>query len=298
MATSTRPVRFLSRGIEVVGNLYVPSSTATDRKKAAIIVGHQGTGVKEQASGLYAKSLAENGFVALAFDAAYQGGSGGLPRNLEDPHQRTEDFRNAVTFLPTLDGEVDPDRIGVVGICASGGYGISAAQTDVRIRAIAAVVGVCWGGLTRDGLRKNGIIDKEALEKGLARAGQLRVDEARGAEPVSYNILDHFGEAAAKYYSTPQWQHPNCTNLQLVRSFDLLISYDSFEFVEWISPRPLLMITGSEAETSAYSQMVIDRAGEPKELFVVEGKTHTDLYQETEESVPKLVEVMDKWLCT
>ena len=304
MAT-VRKVNFPSHGINVVGDLYLPSPTAPNRKNAAIIVGHPGTGIKEQASGLYAKNLAEHGFVTLAFDAAHHGESGGEPRYLEDPYQRIEDFKSAVTFLSTLNSEVDPERIGVVGICASGGYAVSTAQTDLRLKAVATVCGVCLGTMTRDSMKNSsGAIDQEMLRQSLLFAGKDRIAEANGSQPAAISTLQVF-EEAKEYYGTPRGQHPRCTNLQLIRSVDILATYNSFAFIDWISPRPLLMITGTEADrgtggpadTAHYTRKAIESAKEPKELFIIEGKGHLDLYDKTAESVPKLADFFAKSLC-
>ncbi|KAH7225195.1 hydrolase of the alpha/beta superfamily [Fusarium oxysporum] len=300
---SIRKVSFLSKGIQIVADLYLPSSApgCPDRKKSAVIVGHQGTGVKEQASGLYAATLAAQGFVALAFDAAYQGESEGQLRGLEDPYQRVEDFKCAVTFLCNLeDNLVDPDRIGVVGICASAGYGTYAAVTDPRIKAVASVSPMCFGTLVRDGMRdSDGVISLDYLSKILADAAKDRLEEAKDNPPSVHNILDIFAdprEDIKGYYT--KWKHPSCTNKMVTRSAELLATFDAFEYIEWISPRPVLMIAGSEAMTFQYSQPIIDRAKEPKELVVLEGKGHVDLYDDVTESGPKLISFMQRYLCT
>ena len=300
-------VSFYSRGIKIVAHLYKPPADAPNRQRAGIVVGHPGTGVKEQTAGLYARLLAVAGFVTLAWDAAYQGESSGEPRNLEDPHQRVEDVKSAVTYLAThADGIVDPEKIGALGICASGGYVISAAQTDVRIKAVASVSAACFGAATRNGVpgAEHG---RDTLNEFLKSVAKDRAAEARGEAPRSVPILPdkvedlpagtprHIMEAF-DYYKTPRGGHPRSTNLQLARSAELLAGYDSFAFVDLISPRPLLMIAGTEAETKIYSERGIGRAMEPKELFWVEGKTHVDLYDDTSVTLPKLIEFMSTWL--
>lgn len=124
--------------VKIAGELYKPENFDVNKKYPAIIVVHPAGGVKEQVAGLYAKKLSENGFITLAFDASYQGESGGKPHFLENPASRVEDVRSSVDFLTTLPF-VDKENIGVLGICAGGGYAFNAAQTEMRIKAVATV---------------------------------------------------------------------------------------------------------------------------------------------------------------
>lgn len=298
-------VHFDSDGIALAGHLYVPSANSsanfTSGRRPAIVVGHPRGGVKEQTAGQYAREIAEqSGFITLAFDAAYQGESGGLPRYLEDPYQRANDVRNAVTYLSTLD-IVDPDNIGALGVCASGGYVPFAAQTDKRIKAVATVSAVDMGTLNAEGFGSYGGEILPTLNDQLTEAGRQRTAEALGAPPNQTRIVPHtpadvraelpvFYQEAHDYYRTPRGEAKTSPNLNLWRSIDLLATYRSYTFIQLISPRPLLMIAGGDADTLYYSERAIELAREPKELYIIPGRTHIDLYDHTEESTPKLVE--------
>jgi uncharacterized protein len=260
--TSPRKVSYPSNSLTIAGHLYTPAAGAPNRHRAAIIISHPMTGVKEQTAGVHAAKLAEQGFITLAFDAAYQGESEGTPRYMENPFQRSEDVRAGVSFLSTLP-EVDPGRIGAIGICASGGYVPYAAQTDKRIRAVATISAICTGGMTREGIKPKGAVTPKKLEENLEQAGKWRTEEAKGEQPVVGDILpdvnnipeelpDLFKEGSV-YYKTNRGMHPRSIGKWLLRCADMLANYDSFAFNHMISPRPLLMIVGSKADTAYFS---------------------------------------------
>jgi len=281
---------FLSNGIKIAAELHLPADYKTGERRRALVVSHPFGGVKEQTAGLYAARLAERGLVALTFDAAHQGVSEGLPRFLEDPAQRAEDIRSAVTFLSTQD-QVDAGRIGALGICASGGYVPYAAQTESRIRAVATVSGADMGALFREGL--GGGNSPQALRDLLAEVGRQRTREAMG-EPARLDpIVPHTPRDVTEetpalyaegtdYYRTPRAQHPNSPNKYLFTSIDRIVGYSSFDHVDLIAPRPLLMIAGSKADTLYFSELACSKAGPAAELFVIEGASHIDLYDKPE----------------
>ncbi|MFJ8542438.1 alpha/beta hydrolase [Streptomyces sp. NPDC093586] len=291
-------VTFPSNGLLLAGILFTPDHRAGDRMPA-VVVSHPGGGVKEQSPSVYAERLADAGFAALVFDAAHQGESEGEPRGLENPFQRAEDIKSAVTCLTTRD-DIDPGRIGALGICASGGYVPYAAQTDHRIKGVATVSAVDLGSVFREGLGRTQ--DPAVLSAMLDQAGALRTAEARGAAPrLEAWIPGNAGELLEtatrqfretyEFYCTPRGHHPRANRGWLLRGIDLIAQYDSYAMIRLIAPRPLLMIIGSEAETAYFSREAIEKAAGPKELVVIDGATHIDLYDKDEYVTPAVAEL-------
>lgn len=287
-------VRFDSAGLTLAGHLFTPDATAKG-PWPALVVGHPGSGVKEQASGLYARRLAELGFVTLAFDAAYQGESEGEPRGLEDPAHRVEDVKAAVSFLSTQVA-VDPARIGALGICASGGYVISAAATDHRIKAVATVSGVDIGRHFRHG--PDGTQSTALMQVMLEAAAAARTAEARGEGVGRFPLFPATAEEARargpyvlegyEYYCTARAQHPRSAKTLTWNSVDRIASFDAFRFIDLIAPRPLLLIVGTQAITSWMAREAFIAAREPKQWHWIEGATHNDLYDRDEYVAPAI----------
>lgn len=286
-------VWFAHKTIKIVGEIYYPDQLDESKKYPSLVVVHPGGGVKEQVAGLYAARLSEKGFVALAYDASHQGESGGEPRFLEDPYTRVEDIRSAIDYLVTLP-YVDVDRLGVLGICAGGGYAMSAAQTEYRIKAVAGVSSWDIGGSAREGF--GGGLTSDDMKKTLEAVAAQRTKEAQG-EPVLYvpyvpEIKDMDEKTPTifregyDYYRTPRAQHPNSKNKMMFTSLDRIMSFFPFSQIETISPRPLLFIVGSAADSAYFSEQAYEKAKEPKELFKVEGATHISLYDKPEHVGP------------
>jgi len=276
-------VRFESAGLEIAGHLYLPEGAQTPGP--AVVVGHPGTGVKEQAAGLYARRLAEQGFVTLAFDAAFQGESSGEPRGLEDPAQRVEDHKAAVSFL-SVHPAVDPERIAALGVCASGGYVVAAAATDHRISAVATVSGVDIGRQFRNG--SDGAQPPAVVQQMIAAASAARTAAARGEAVGALSLFPaDAAEACAggrhafegwEYYCTPRGGHARSAKALPWPSIDRIAGFDAFRFVDLIAPRPLLIIAGDQAVTSWMASEAFIAAREPKELFWIQRASHVDLY--------------------
>lgn len=293
-------VRFDSAGIELAAHLYVPD-TAAPGPRPALVVGHPGTGVKEQTSGTYAQLMAERGFVTLAFDAAHQGESGGLPRGLEDPAQRVEDFKAAVSYLVTRD-EVDAERIGLLGICASGGYSLAATGGDHRVKAVATV---CTADPSRQfRLGADGTQDPSVFQSLLDAAAQARTAAARGEDPGTMTMFPETAEQAGalggqhglegyEYYCTARGEHERSAKSLAWESIDKLAFYDAFFAVPLIAPRPMLQIIGERAVTAWMAVEAHQRATGPKELHWIKGASHVDLYDKREYIDPAVDKLTD-----
>ncbi|AZC02236.1 MULTISPECIES: alpha/beta hydrolase [Acinetobacter] len=273
-----------SQDITMAANIHYPSNFDETQKYAAIVVTHPGGGVKEQTAGLYASKLAEQGFIAIAFDASYQGESTGLPRQLENPYIRTEDISAVIDYLTTLN-YVDQNRIGAMGICAGGGYTANAAINDRRIKAVGTVSAVNIGSMFRNGW-ENTVKDADALP--YIQAGS----DARTADVTSGNIatipLAPLKEEDApneelrqawEYYHTPRAAHPNSPSFATTRSLTQLITYDAYNKAEAFLTQPLVAIAGSVAGSKWMSEDLIQRAAsQDKTLHIVEGANHMELY--------------------
>lgn len=296
-------VTFPNRHITIVANIYFPKDFDKTKKYPAIVVGHPYGGVKEQTSGLYAEKLAENGFIALAYDASYQGESGGEPRLLEDPEVRTEDYRAAADYITTREF-VDINKVGVLGICGGGGFAIHAAQTEHRFKAVATISMVDGGDLRRNGM--NGSLTA-TIQQRLDEVAKQRIIEANGG-PVRYNnyVANTKEDLPAKanvmytegyeYYRVTH-KHERSPNKYIFTSLDKLINFTALDHVELISPRPLLVIAGNKADSYYFSQQAYDKAKEPREIYTVDGATHIDLYWKPEyvsQVVTKLTDFYNK----
>ncbi|XXF77735.1 alpha/beta hydrolase [Myxococcaceae bacterium GXIMD 01537] len=279
-----RPITFRNGPITLAGNLHLPKDFSESRKYAALVVVHPGGGVKEQTAGLYASKLALEGYVALAYDASFQGESSGEPRHLEDPYARVEDVRAAVDHLTTL-GFVDRERIGVLGICAGGGYALNAAMTDSRMKAVGAVSAVNIGPMLRLGWDGKG---NPAQTLALRDAGAARrTAEANGAPMESMPLAPTSPDPALppdlrdayEYYHTPRAEHRNAPGKAPLRSLSQLVGYDAFHLAELLLTQPLRLIAGSKAGSRWHSETVFEKAASrDKQLHIVEGANHMDLY--------------------
>lgn len=278
-------VTFTNRyGLTLSGDLYLPKNRS-DLRLAAIAVSGPFGAVKEQSSGLYAQTMAERGFAALAFDPSYTGESGGTPRNVASPDINTEDFSAAVDFLG-LHPAVDRERIGIIGICGWGGMALSAVAVDKRVRAVATST---MYDMTR--VMSKGYNDSVTLEQRTQTLEQLsrqRWADAENGTPAyqpPYNELKG-GEAQFlvdyhDYYMTPRGYHARAVNSGNAWTQTTPLSFMNMPlltYIKEISPRPILLIHGEKAHSRYFSETAYAAAAEPKELMIVPGASHVDLY--------------------
>ena len=279
---------------DLAANIYLPIDFEDGKTYPAIVVSHPGGGVKEQTAGTYAKRLAESGFVTVAFDAAYQGESGGEPRGVDSPFNRVDDISYVIDYLNTLP-YVDSSKIGALGICAGGGATIAAAPAEKRIKAAAGVSTFDVGAANR-------AVGQEAVNETLKKVAVQRENEAKGDPILMVPIIPDTKEQlpagapeflveAVDYYRTPRAYHPRATNRSTFTSVADALKFYPWENLGTMMEAPLLLIAGDKADTLPFSQAAYNADNGPKELYLVKGATHVDMYDKepyVSEAVVKL----------
>ncbi|MBP2635285.1 MAG: hypothetical protein H6Q72_1192 [Firmicutes bacterium] len=275
--------------MKVTGNLFIPKGLNQNAKNPAIIVGHPMGAVKEQSANLYATKMAEQGFVTLSLDLSFWGESEGQPRNAVSPDIYAEDFSAAVDFLGTRPF-VDKDRIGAIGICGSGSFVISAAKIDPRMKAIATVSMYDMGAANRNALKHS--LTLEQRKQIIAEAAEQRYVEFTGGEtkytsgtvheltedthPIQREFFEFYRTPRGEF--TPKGSSPNLTTHPSLTSSIKFMNFYPFNDIDTISPRPMLFIAGENAHSREFSEDAYKLAAEPKELYIVPGAGHVDLY--------------------
>ena len=287
-----RPIAYDNNGIRIAANIYTPADWSADGGKIypAVCVAHPNGGVKEQVAGLYAQKLAERGFITIAADASYQGGSGGEPRYLDLPSIRTEDIRRMADVIARFPG-VDANRISLLGICGGGGYAFNAAKTDKRFKAVATLSAFNTGLVRREGFLGT---QKDTVAERLRAAAKQREAEAAGA-PVAYtaNMLDWPKEKGLaltqdlyrdgyEYYGLTH-RHPRSTFSATVTGLLEMAIWDARDGASLID-QPLLMIAGDKADTLYLTQGMFNAATgtKDKELHLIPGAHHIETYWKPE----------------
>ena len=271
-------------GITIAADLYTAKDMNMEEKHAAVIIGPPYGGVKEQGPGIYAQELAKRGFVALAFDPSFNGYSGGMPRRISSPDFFVEDFSAAVDFVGTRPF-VDREKIGAIGICGSGGFALSAAQVDVRIKAVATVSMYDISRNMSQGFGDS--MTREAWDATLVALAEARYSDFEGNEPMLAGRgapigfdenTDPIGREFGEFYATPRGYHPNSTTQFTLTSCMSFMNFPLLSQIDRISPRPILFVIGENAHSRYFSEDAYAQTAEPKELLVIPDTNHVDLY--------------------
>lgn len=281
-------VRYNNRyGIAIAADLYTAKDMDESKKHPALIVGAPYGGTKEQGPCVYANELAQRGFVVLTFDQAFMGESGGEPRNVSSPDIFAESFSAAVDYLGVKIPFVDRDKIGVIGICGSGGFALSAASVDTRIKAVATT-----SMYDISNVREMMKLSKEAIDAMKAQICEQRWNDFENGTPeynpsfpeTPYKSVEALPETDPitnewnRFYAVPRGHHPNARGGFTTTSNLAMLQFKCLDYVDEISPRPILFIAGDIAHSRSFSEVAYNKANEPKELYIVEGAEHIDLY--------------------
>ena len=279
------PVKYKLNGLDIVANVYTPANYDPKKKYAAVVVAHPNGGVKEQTAGLHAQRLAELGYITIAMDAAYQGGSGGEPRSTDKPQFRTEDIHGAADFITRYPG-VDATRLGLLGICGGGGYALQAAKSDKRFKTVATLSMFNSGRVRRNGFEDSQL---NSIQERLKQASDARAQEKAGGtilysgdadmtdEQIAALPFDMYRQGYEYYWRTHA--HPGSTFKYTTSSLLDLMRWDATDQIELIE-QPLLMIAGSKADSLYMTEDAFTKAtgAKDKELFKIEGATHIETY--------------------
>lgn len=272
-------------GIDVVANVYTPAGYDPAKGYAAVVVAHPNGGSKDQVAGLYAQKLAEAGFVTIAFDARYQGESGGMPRRTDKPANRMGDIMGAIDFIQQYPG-VDPERIGAFGICGGGGYTFATAQVDKRIKAVGTLSLFNTGDVRRNGYMRT---QMDNIAERQREASMARQKEAAGAEPELAGFMNWTPDEARQikvdlyrdgyFYYGVTHKSPNAPGTYLKSSLMDMMAWDATDHADLID-QPLLIIAGEIADSRYMSEEAFVKATgtADKELFIVPGATHIRPY--------------------
>ena len=274
-------------GITLAADTYAPKDA--EGKLPAIAVSGPFGAVKEQSSGLYAQKMAELGFFTIAFDPSYTGESGGTPRYVASPDINTEDFCAAVDFL-SVQENVNPDRIGIIGICGWSGMAINAAAIDTRIKATAAITMYDMSRVIANGYFDNEDSEQARFEKRAALNAQRTEDYRTGIYALAGGVVDPLPEDAPQfvkdyydYYKTPRGYHPRSLNSNNGWNTTSSLSFLNMPIMQYAGEirSAVLLVHGEKAHSRYFSETTYEKlTGENKELLIVPSANHTDLYDQ------------------